>query len=332
MFSPESIQYFINGLIALASGKLIPLMSVAFVVGAVFRMLIFYTVKREEWFAKEFEKRVHGFIDTTDDSENPNFFFTLKSTLEKTYYEIFEIREIMKRRKPDYVMSFSDRMFLVQHGCALLVRDTLKQARYLKGSGSTPKLLELSKSVIQNNAAFKKLFGVLPVGLVNDVLSILPGIFIVGGIFGTFLGIMKALPELGAMDLTNVEGTKMVMDQFLLKISFSMSTSIMGIVLSVLMTVVNTLFSPEKIFTLTIERYENCLDVIWNRCEDRHFKGESLPTKVGAEIDPIAELASDALEKELLKNKEYRESKLVVASEEDEEDEIPSIKDIDEAA
>ncbi len=67
----------------------------------------------------------------------------------------------------------------------------------------------------------------------------MPSIFIVGGIFGTFLGIMKALPELTAMDITNAEASKLVIDVFLIKISFALST-ILGIVLSIVMSFMNT--------------------------------------------------------------------------------------------
>ena len=64
----------------------------------------------------------------------------------------------------------------------------------------------MTKNVFDNNPNFKKVMGVFPVQASHDVLNILPGIFIIGGIFGTFLGIMAALPELANMELSDVEG------------------------------------------------------------------------------------------------------------------------------
>ena len=137
--------------------------------------------------------------------------------------------------------------------------------------------------------------------MLNDVLNILPGLFIIGGIFGTFLGIMQALPSLGGMDLENPEQTKQTMDYFLSAIAFSMNTSIFGIVLSVTLTIFNTLVSPDKLFVSIVERYENSLDNLWNLSENNE-----IPSEVGkfdADKDPLEALAEEALNKELNRRK-----------------------------
>jgi hypothetical protein len=291
------LQAFLDGLVMFATDLLLPVMIFSFFVAVFLRALIFYTVKREEWFAKNFQKRVNLFIEKSDHENDHSFYVLTKMLLEKTYYELVEVRGIMKRRNTDFVMSAADRLFLIQHGIARLVHDTLKQIKFLKFSSTRPKLLEISKNVFQNNPCFNKVFGYLPMAMFNDVLGVLPGLFIVGGIFGTFLGIMKALPELGAMDLSDVEGTKLVMDQFLLKISFSMSTSIVGIILSVAMTIVNTLMSPEKLYLNVVDRFENTLDALWNRCADNRLPHEI--TNFDENRDPLEALAEDAIEKEL---------------------------------
>jgi hypothetical protein len=140
-------------------------------------------------------------------------------------------------------------------------------------------------------------FGIIPVSTFNDFLNSVPGLFIVGGIFGTFLGIMKALPELGGMNLSDVEGSKLIMDNFLLKISFSMSTSIIGIILSVAMSLANTFFSCEKAYMETVERLENELDTLWNMSVSN-----KLPTEIthfDEQRDPIEVLSEDLIAKEL---------------------------------
>lgn len=292
---------FVNIIVTYGNDLLMPAMLALLILGLVFRLIIHHTVKREYWFAKEFDKRVNRFLLQDKDSKEQSFYSLSKKILEKTYYEIFELRAIMKRRKPDSVASLSDRLFLIQNGCAWLVRDTLHQIRFLKFNGSTPKLLEIAKTVFRRNPAFSRVFGTVPVGGFNDVLNLLPGLFIVFGIFGTFLGIMKALPELRGMDLTDANGTKAVMDAFLLKIAFAMGTSIVGIIFNIIMIMINTTFSPEKIFVDTVEQYENSLDLLWNRAANNNLPPDT--PEFDEHKDPIEALAADSVNKELQRKK-----------------------------
>ncbi|MEZ4871986.1 MAG: hypothetical protein R2827_07035 [Bdellovibrionales bacterium] len=308
MITQEMVEGLVNFLVKFSTDMLMPTMGVLFIVGVVLRGLIYFTVKREYWFAREFEKRVHEFMDESDDRGEMSFFILTKHLLEKTYYELFTKRALHKRRNSDFIMSMSDRVFLIQHGVAILVRDTLKQIKYLKHTDHIPKLKDISKNVFSNNASFSRVFGIIPASLFNDVLNILPGIFIISGIFGTFLGIMAALPELGTMDLADPAGAKLIMDKFLVKISFSMSSSILGIVLSVTLTVINTTTSPEKLFISIVDRFENSLDILWNRSTDNRLP-EDIP-EFDEHRDPIEVLATKALEEQLAKDKaELRKKK-----------------------
>lgn len=285
---------FINGIVdffvKFATDQLMPLMLTVFVVGVILRLTLYYTIRREDWFTAEFAKRVSKYLDDQmEKSSLVSFYNVSQHLLTKTYYEVFEIRLIMKRRKPDMIMTLTDRIFMVEQGCARLVKDSLSQLKHLKFGGPHPKFLEISKSVFHKNGSFNKVFGVVSSTLVNDVLAILPGLFIIAGILGTFLGIMKALPELGAMDISNVEASQKVMDTFLLKMSFSMSTSILGIILSAVTSVLNTVFSAEKVFVNAVERFENNLDLLWNHSDNN----DSLAQKEDQEYDDMTMGAVD---------------------------------------
>ncbi len=296
MFSQDLVQGLVDGVVVFATDLLMPVMAIFFIMAISLRCLIYYTVRREDWFSKEFTKRVKKFQDARTEAADQSFYVVCKRLLEITYYEVFEVRAIMKRRNPDAIMTVTDRIFLVQQGSARMVTDILKQIKYLKW-GERPKFLEISNSVLRNNPCFNRVFGIIPVGVFNDFLNTVPGLFIVGGIFGTFLGIMKALPELGGMNLSDVEGSKLIMDNFLLKISFSMSTSIIGIILSVTMSLANTFFSCEKAYMETVERLENELDTLWNMSSNN-----KLPSQVStfeADRDPIEVLSEDLIAKEL---------------------------------
>ena len=296
MFSQDLVQGIVDGVVVFATDLLMPAMAIFFVFSIALRMLMYYTVKREDWFSKEFAKRVKKFQDARAQNAEQSFYVVTKRLLEITYYEVFEIRSIMKRRNPDAIMTVTDRVFLVQQGSARMVHDILKQVKYLKW-GERPKFLEISNNVLRNNPCFNKVFGIIPVGVFNDFLNTVPGLFIVGGIFGTFLGIMKALPELGGMNLADVDASKLVMDNFLLKISFSMSTSIIGIILSVSMSLANTFFSCEKAYMETVERLENELDSLWNMSSSNKLPAEI--STFDADRDPIEVLSEDLITKEL---------------------------------
>ncbi len=297
MFSQEFVQNTVDGVVVFATDLLMPAMVLFFFGAIALRVLIYYTVKREEWFSREFSKRVHKFLHARDEKAEQSFYIVCKRLLEITYYEIFEVRAILKRRNPDAIMTMADRVFLVQQGVARLVLDTLKQIKFLKFGNERPQFTEISNNIFRNNPCFNRVFGIIPVSVFNDFLNIVPGLFIVGGIFGTFLGIMKALPELGGMNLNDIEGTKLIMDNFLLKISFSMSTSIIGIVLSVGMTLCNTFFSCEKLYVETVERFENELGHLWNLSSSNKLPSEY--ANFDAERDPIEVLAEDLISKEL---------------------------------
>ncbi len=281
-------------------------MAVVFCLAFFFRAIIYYTVRRHEWFSKEFEKRVNRFIDTEVPGkvENVSFYVLTKKTLERTYYELFEVRDRMKRRKPDSVMSSSDRIFLIRQGCAWLVKDILKQVKFLRWTEETPKLLNITRATFQHNPCFNRVFGIFPMAGLNELISIMPGLFVVGGILGTFIGIAGGLQELGTMNLQDIENSKNIMDRFLHEISFAMQTSIAGIVFSLMSHVTNTIMSPERSYVSMIDRFESALDLLWYRSDNNQFPAQDRP--FDEHRDAVEALAEDALNKEISKKTEPR--------------------------
>jgi hypothetical protein len=283
-------------------------MALVFVVGIFFRTMIYYTVRRHEWFSREFEKRVNRYMDAEIPGQNPegvSFYVLSKRMLERTYYEVFEIRDRMKRRKPDTVMSWSDRIFLVRQGCAWLVKDILKQLKFLKFTEETPKLLNITRATFHHNPCFNRVFGVLPMAGLNDLISILPGLFVVTGILGTFIGISGGLGDLGGMNLQDLETTKNVMDKFLHEISYAMKSSIVGIVLSLSSHVLNTIMSSEGAYVSMIDRFESALDLLWYRSDNNDYPSDEKP--FDEHKDAVEALAEDALNKEISKASRTRE-------------------------
>jgi hypothetical protein len=304
----DFITNVLLGIINFANDILMPLMIVGFILSVSLRLLIYYTVNRELWFAKAFQKRTYDYLlNKAKIKKYSSFYVTIKFLLEKTYYELFIMRALLKRRNPDIIMDKADRVFLVQQGCAQIVKDTLKHVQFFRYDMHRPHTHDITVQIFEKNPQFNNVFGYLPIGTFNQVINLMPGIFIVGGIFGTFLGIMAALPELGSMDLADIEKTKQVMDNFLVKMAYSMNTSILGIILNIGMTFLNAFYNPNKVFVDIIERVNNCLDTVWNSCSDNKLPSE-IP-QFDEHKDPIEALAEDAVNKEYMKSKSYQEEK-----------------------
>ncbi|MDA8791840.1 hypothetical protein N9N67_01270 [Bacteriovoracaceae bacterium] len=294
------IKNFIE-VLSSAADFLFPMMVLAFMAGVILRVLIHYTVQRQDWFTRNFEKRTRKFLEERSFKNYDSFYITTKTLLEKTYYELFIFRAINKRRNPDVILDMSDRLFLIQHGTAFFVGETLRNIKFWKYGDKDPRFKDSSINILKNNPCFNRAIGVFPVGPFTDILNLLPGIFLVGGIFGTFLGIMAALPELQGMDMADIESSQKVMGRFLDSISFSMSTSIMGILLSVTMNVINTILNPEKLFLNIVERLEATLEIIWDSCEHN-----TLPKNIenfDENRDSIDVLAEEAIKKEMSEQK-----------------------------
>jgi hypothetical protein len=295
---------YINAIFAVGNHFVYPLMIGTFMFGLCLRGLIYYTVARHEWFAYEFEKRVNRFLESEDVTKTQSFYVMLKRQLEKTFYEIFETRDRLKRRKPDSVQSMADRVFLIRQGSAWIVRDTMKQARYLK-FGETPHFVNVTKTVFHKNPCFNRVLGVVSAASLNDVLSLLPSLFVIVGIFGTFIGVMSGLQELNGIDPQDAEKTKMVMDGFVTNIAYSMGASVMGIMCSVLFNLANTIWSPEKAFVSCVDRFENSLILLWNRANNNEVPRDG--QSFDEHRDAVEALAEAALNQELAKRKGDRE-------------------------
>jgi hypothetical protein len=283
------------------------IMGGVFLVGCMLRYFINYTVGRHEWFAREFEKRVHSFMETQVPGQvnGVSFYSVTKRLLEKTYYEVFEIREKFRRRRWDSIMHWQDRVFLVKQGCAWLIKDILKQVKFLKWTNETPKLLHITKATLHHNPCFNKVFGFLPLSTTNDIVGVMPGLFVVAGILGTFIGIAKGLPALGNMNMADMETTKLVMDGFLKEIAFAMHSSIFGIAFSLTMHIYNTYYSPERTYVSMVDRFESSMDLLWYRSDNNNFPVQGI--EFDEHKDPSEALAEEAIRLEVEKNPRGRD-------------------------
>lgn len=273
----EIMNQLVTQISQVSSHVLLPFMFGVFLFGVFFRWVIWFTVRCQFRFAAEFEKRVHKYMAHEEESiKIASFHMLAKKTLETTYYEHFELKRKFHRRRFDSVTSIADRLFLIREGAARLIKDTLSQTQYLKREKTQPQFLEISKFVFGSNPVFNRVLGALPMGLFHDLICILPGLFVIGGIFGTFIGVMNGLPSLSTMDISNVEMTQKLMGTFITQMAFSMGTSVVGILLSVMMTVLNSMLSPEGLYLQTISKFTSALEFLWNDTLTNERSQESL--------------------------------------------------------
>ncbi len=263
------MQAMINQFLNLANAWLIPFMCGAFIVGIGFRACLYFLKKSQLKFAKHIEKKIYMYLIEGErkhegvEKHKENFPALTRELVNVSYNELYEMKIEKMRRKLDYVTTMTDRMFLLLEGAKRLNHDLAIQLRYHRTEETQPNFEEITNYVTTTNPAYSRLFGIFSNRSLSSCISLLPGLFVIGGIFGTFVGIMQGLPELSNMDLTSPELTKKTMDAFLINIAYSMNTSLVGIALCVMMNVLNTIFDSEDLDEEFSEKIKSCLVLTW---------------------------------------------------------------------
>jgi hypothetical protein len=252
-------------LIQYGTENLMLLMFLVFLVGVVLKMLMYYLIRCEFNLSSAIETRTHRYLKSNGGGKEESVTFpgVVESILRRTYEELYLKRKRMfRKRKGDPQVAVLHRIFLVEDGARSLITDTLNQTRY-HHEDNEPDFKSISKYVFMSNPYFNKLWGVIPIGMMNSVLSILPSLFIIGGILGTFLGISKGLPALKAIDPGNVMAAQATLGQFLESMTFAMNSSVVGIFLSVCFTIMNTFLALDSVYLRLVDKFTHSLELIW---------------------------------------------------------------------
>jgi hypothetical protein len=91
------------------------------------------------------------------------------------------------------------------------------------------------------------------------------------------------------------------MDNFLHEIGFAMTSSIVGIVFSLSLHVINMSWSPERVYVSLVDRFESALDLLWYRSDNNVVPKDD--EKFNENRDPVEALAEEALNLEIAKGK-----------------------------
>jgi hypothetical protein len=72
-----------------------------------------------------------------------------------------------------------------------------------------------------------------------------------------------------------------------------MNSSIIGIFFSVVSTFINTIFSPEKVFSEMVDRFEASLDLLWYRSNNNDYPADG--SRFDEHRDPVEALAEESV-------------------------------------
>ena len=291
------MQSYINQILHAANDWLIPVMCTAFVCGVGLKFCLYFLKKCQLGFVKHFEKKIYMYLIEREkvipavEAKKKNFQALATELVNVAYHEHYEMKAERMRRKLDYVTTITDRLFLLLEGARRLTQDLSTQLRYHKQDEHLPDFTDITTYVTSANPAYNRLFGVFSIKSLSSFISLLPGLFVIGGIFGTFVGIMQGLPELSNMDLASPEATKKTMDMFLINISYSMNTSLVGIALCVFMNIFNTLFDGDDLEEEFDHKLKSCLILTWKESHMARLGVPDVPEFEIAEDDFLDEVA-----------------------------------------
>ena len=255
------------------SNYLIEFMGAMLIVGLGFRWASWRASKREDAYFSSFTAEVEKLIlmqkDVTHDQvEDVDKY--LSSLLEK----VGEKLPTRNLRNKGHNKTSNEKAQKMGAQNVVSLREYVKgdQSLFLgiKNEGASfkskfpPNFNELTDRILEKDDNWNKLLIFFPIGPISRLIDILPGLFVVFGIFGTFIGISMALPKIASMDFNNLEASGTILTEFVLSVTYAMKTSIAGILFSVVMTLLNTTAPVTGIRNKTYKKISNCFENIWH--------------------------------------------------------------------
>lgn len=135
-----------------------------------------------------------------------------------------------------------------------------------------PNFTELTHRILSQDPNWTKVLKHFSIDGVTRMIDILPGLFIVFGVFGTFIGISMALPEIANIDFNDLDKSADTLMRFVLNVTYAMKTSIAGIFFSLILTVLNTLFPIKETRHRVFKKVETSLQMLWYHIHSSNAK------------------------------------------------------------
>jgi len=239
---------------------MVSLLSVALVL----RWVSYRHSKRDEAYFSHFTRELSATID--EDKARGVDFDGLEDYLTNILGRVNQklpdrsLRKNLKKRGDTRIEAVSLRDYVgSKHGLIASIQNESS----VFNSRVPPNYSQLTERVLNDDKNWSKLFGFFPVDGVSRILDMLPTMFIVLGVFGTFIGISMALPEIAKINFNDLESSGKTLSQFVVNVTFAMNTSIAGIFFSIILTLLNTVSPIETTRESTFEKVENVLQILW---------------------------------------------------------------------
>jgi hypothetical protein len=267
--------------IELFKNHLIELMTLVCIVALCLRVIAHRTNRSNQAYFNAF---AHSVIKHVEEEE------AKKEPVEDVDIWLENMLNAVKEHLPDRTLRFkkivdnrSERLTEYTDGKQSVVLAIKQQADALK-SPYPPNFSEMADRVLNQDKKWRSILGFLPMDALNRGLDVLPNLFVVSGILGTFIGITISLPLIAAIDITKLSEAGPILNKFVAGVAFSMDTSIAGIVFSVIMTLVTALFPINVSRDEVAKNFERAIEFMWYRIH-------------GTKLSPAEQKMTQALEK-----------------------------------
>jgi hypothetical protein len=273
MFIDLILNFFSNYLIEVMAGLLIVALVARFQAYRISKRdrIYFFTLTREIVVTIEKEKEQKISIDNVE-----NYISDLMGRISKKIPNRtlrMETRE--KAEKKETLISLQDYV-----GGKSGFLTNIQSESSIFHCKTPPNFTELTHRLLSQDEKWNKLIGPIPLEGVSRLIDILPGLFIVFGVFGTFVGISMALPEIANIDFNNLDTSGSTLTKFVLNTTFAMKTSIAGIFFSVILTMLNT-FSPIKdVRGRIFKQVETTMHALWYHIQQSREKNTSVESNL----------------------------------------------------
>ena len=244
---------------------LIEFMAASLAVCLVLRMVAYYSNKRNDGYFSTLSREINILIEKDKEEK------TQVSDVE-TYLNHFLSR--VSDKLPNRSLRFKKQSKLPSTNGKMISIDGYLSGRenfvnILKSESgifkleTPPNFSELTHRILDQDQNWSTILKKLPIDGISRIIDIMPGLFVVFGVFGTFVGISMALPEIANIDFNNIESSGEILAAFVTKTAYAMETSLAGIVFSVIMTVMNSLFPIKDVRHRIIKKVETSLQTLW---------------------------------------------------------------------
>jgi len=269
---------------------LIEFMTLMLVTALVLRWISYRHSKKDEVYFSHFTREINATIeeDKTKGVKHQDIDIYLNNILNRVHQKLPErnLRKDLQGRGKNSEVSLRDYL-----GSKHAMIVSIQNESNVFTSSVPPDFSQLTERVMNDDEHWSKILGGVPIDGVSRTLDILPTLFIILGVFGTFIGISLALPEIAKIDFANLETSGKTLTDFVINVTFAMKTSVAGIFFSIILTLLNTIFPIDATREKTFEKVENSLQTLWY-----HLHTEQSKSAAEKELFEISKTLKDLLQ------------------------------------